>query len=259
MKKTWKYTDLDQEYVCNLDLPNRMICVQSSFYSYNVMMTHWLNTTIYRMPLEIEAEVTSVILDYIDPLELTEEEKRHYRFWSHLDEHALPVQQKYACLKTYSHWNDIHIELTPSGARYTATKNQDTQIVQSTQRLDHLFFFGPTQPLPLESRRAIKKILIDAVHADSNLTLADGFPLFDYSKIPVKLYNYEDENGKSGAFWNLSGNHIFIGGWSRQGRDGGGHVVSIEKVWATQDGLYGHFEQYKSEIRTILESARLEE
>tara|TARA_Y100001954_G_C15703395_1_gene549037 strand:+ start:118 stop:897 length:780 start_codon:yes stop_codon:yes gene_type:complete len=259
MKKTWKYTESDQEYVCHLDFLNRMICMQTPYNNYNIMMVHWLNTTIHRMPLEIEAEVMRLILDYIDPLELSEDEERHYRFWSHLDYRTLPVQQKYLSLKPYSYWNDIYMELTPSGVRYVEMKHQDIQTVKSTQRLDHLFFQGADQPLPLESRRELKKTLVEALHPDANLTLTDGFPLFDYSKIPVQRYDCSDDNGMTGTFWNLESTHIFIGGWSRQGRDGGGHRISIEKAWQKLDGLSGSFEQYRAEITTILKNAIIEE
>ena len=79
MKKTWKYTESDQEYVCHLDFLNRMICMQTPYNNYNIPMVHWLSTTIHRMPLEIEAEVTRLILDYIDPLELNEDEYKRQR------------------------------------------------------------------------------------------------------------------------------------------------------------------------------------
>ena len=258
MKKMWKYTQANQEYVCQLDFLNRLICMQTPFNNYNIMMVDWLTTTHHRMPLEIETEVTRLILDCIDPLELSEDEERHYRFWSHLDYRTLPVQQKYLCLKPYPDWNDVYMELTPSGVRYVEMKHQDTQIVNSTQRLDHLFFQGPEQPLALEARRDVKRILIEALQADANLTLADGFPLFDYSKIPVRRYEYSDD-GNTGLLWNLEGNHIFIGGWSRQGRDGGGHRITIEKSWPKLYELPGRFEQHKSEIISILENAIIEE
>ena len=68
-----------------------------------------------------------------------------------------------------------------------------------------------------------------------------------------------DDNGMTGTFWNLESTHIFIGGWSRQGRDGGGHRISIEKAWQKLDGLSGSFEQYRAEITTILKNAIIEE
>ena len=51
----------------------------------------------------------------------------------------------------------------------------------------------------------MKRILIESLQADANLTLADGFPLFDYSKIPVRRYEYSDDDGNTGLLWNLEG------------------------------------------------------
>ena len=102
----------------------------------------------------------------------------------------------------------------------------------------------------------IRQLLLNALAPDSGFTLADSFPLFDYSKIPFRRYDHnEDNKNNSGTYWILKSSHITVGRWSRQGKDGGANEYSIENAWPTLKGLSGPFEQHRQEIRNLLNNA----
>lgn len=255
MKKEWTYTSLEQPHICRLDDAGGTLHLQGPQYRQDIQMADWLTTVVYRLPMKIEVEVTRSVVACIDPSTLSESQHRHYMFWAHLDTTQLPPSSRYHPISRQPHWKDLYLELTPLGVQYVQTTHSGSRRVQAARRLDQLFFQGPSKPLSLNSRVEIRHRLLAALARESGLTIADAFPLFDYSKIPLRHYEHSVDDNDSGTYWALEGTHITVGGWSRQGRDGGASQLSIEAAWRTLSGLSGPFEQHRAEIQALLEEA----
>ena len=101
--------------------------------------------------------------------------------------------------------------------------------------------------------------MLNALSSQSGLTRSDIFPLFDYTKLPFRRYEHSEDDNDSGTYWILENSYITVGGWSRQGRDGGANLYSIETAWPHLRGLSGSFEQHREEIYAILENAIIKE
>ena len=259
MKKEWTFERFDQEHVCHLDKEAGTIQIQEPQYTHTLAMTDWLTTIIYRLPLEIEMEVTKSVVECLEPSILSEQQQRHYLFWRHLEDTKLLTSSNHLTIKPHSHWNDVYFELTPLGARFVEATHKGEKYIMDERRLDHLFFQGPSKALSFSSRVEIRNLLMAALSPEAGFTLSDSFPLFDYTKIPFRRYDHSEDNNYSGTYWILEGSHITIGSWSRQGKDGGANQRSIENAWPELKGLSGPFEQHREEIYTLLESAIIKE
>ena len=106
MKKKWTYEQYSQKYTCYLNEEEQTINIQEPHYCHTLDMATWLTEDIYRLPLKIELEVTKSILLYLKMSDLSQEQLRHYMFWTHLDGTKLNTSIKFPTIKPYPHWND---------------------------------------------------------------------------------------------------------------------------------------------------------
>lgn len=259
MKTSWQYSEHETTYTVKFDLEQKSIGYGYNKYQTTYTIGDWLTNAYSPLPLDIEAKLMALILKYVDKEQLNEQQLLHYRFWKHLDRNKLPDAQRFSTIKIYDYWQDQFVELNPLGVQYIHPKYDGTERTAQIQRLDHLFFNGPKEPLTLEYRKEIRQLLLTALSAEAGLSSKDLFPLFDYTQLPHKRYEHSNDGGYSGEWWSLEGTHISTGGWSRQGRDGGGSHCSIESVYPSLNGLSGPFEKHKAEVLACLKAAILEE
>ncbi|MCP4439868.1 MAG: hypothetical protein GY810_13065 [Aureispira sp.] len=265
MKTSWQYSKHQTNYKVEFDLE-----LKSIRYSYVYQSTNQKYQSTYsiedfltgissNIPLKIETKLMALVLQHIEEERLNENQMHHYRFWKYLDRTKLPQAIRFKTIKIHEHWPDHFLELTPFGICHIHTKYDGTELSQNAQRLDHLFFQGPKEPLDLEHRLKIKELLLAALAPKAAFSTKDLFPLFDYTKIPIKRYEYSKDGGHSGHWWSLESNHVSIGGWGRGGRDGGGHHTSIEAAWPKLNGLSGEFDKYRAEVMVFLKTAIISE
>ena len=78
-------------------------------------------------------------------------------------------------------------------------------------------------------------MLLEALGADTTLSLDDAFPLFDYDQTP-ECHEWREEDGYSGASLKLCSDRVLISGWDNP-RDGGGLTCSIENFWTNPHAM----------------------
>lgn len=144
--------------------------------------------------------------------------------------------------------------LNSNGSYQQRTIGGGHVVTRQEQRLDQLFFEGPSSPnLPFALRQQIKEAIWNALQQQGlPFSYADGFPLMDYEKIAPK--RWEINRGATGDYIALhQEGHAEIGGWS-SATQGGSQKIALESLWGNPDyHLKNGLEKYKKEILGILQ------
>jgi len=114
-----------------------------------------------------------------------------YNFYQHFDRHKIREE-------THIEYQD-DIELHKRIYEFGVESYEETsiQILGLAQQCFHKFFFeGPSTPrLAIDIRRSWKKMIYQALGANSPFKIEDGFPIFDYNKIELQVYTYPFKEG----------------------------------------------------------------
>lgn len=267
--KTWSYIDTDHKLA------------QISFDGEDLINQRYYLTTPQvcspRKMLSLEGCLTDyktdcAVLKYLvnsykyDPIQFNEKDEKHWRFWRYLYLSKLPTLTLLATPKYSLH--EPFLELSTEGLRGGAFKRTfgkenevPKKVYDQNYRLDYLFFHGPKLPsLLLEDRKLLRQSILDALNPDAGFTLKDAFPLFDYSKIEYKKWEFLATNSSAGESIELSPKGYFtIARWDNP-RDGGEMDYSIEEIWTKRPHFVGEYNKEANEwIGKTLENALIKE
>lgn len=204
---------------------------------------------------DIDTEVMNIVAERMMNLEvLNEQEMKFYQFWKHIDCSKIPTQ----IFK--SSYEKSHIKISPTGVHVKIHRNNyDPSYGEDS--LDSIFFYGPEIPImSLEDRIKLRQTLFDAIDDKADLAVTDGFPLFDFSKLPSEQKEYIIGDRYEGESITLSPRGcLFKSDWSRW--EGGSHAVGLEEVWRhrAKNMSEGRFQAAYKEIYAFMEEAIIKE
>lgn len=118
---------------------------------------------------------------------------------------------------------------------------------------DDVFFRGPTVAgLSRDARVQLRRALLRGVDPAEGLTEADGFPLFEYARVPRRSWELPHEDGEAGL--ELVGAQLTWG--FREAYHSGSTSFPIERVWTAPEGELPVPPPILTEIRELLATAR---
>ncbi len=248
--KSWKYSNYDN-HIINLykdrvedlstkrprgrKISKRVFTIQEFFECKYIYSTLEISYEIFKLITE------NKLLDenYI-------ENNKKYQFWNAIDNKGIKKRE----IKTRM----FDLLIDQSGIFFEMVGEN-----QAYQKLDDFFFFGPNLPgFSLEDRVKIKEEIFNSLDKSKhNLTLDDGFVLFDYSKITPITFKYGDVY--SGVIIEVFQDGLSIGGWSNP-RDGGASNNSFEALWHNRldSKIEPIFKNDVIKIRKMLKAAIIE-
>ena len=151
---------------------------------------------------------------------------RHVEFWRKCDFEQFPREE----VKLTEH---LLILLSPDGVFYLRRWPGEIDKLDHYQTLSDLFFHGPVKFVEkMHVRGSLKAKVLPYV---TGFEVADGYPIFDYTLIPQKRWEYNvDELRNTGNSVEVSGTGVGFYGWS--GWDsGGGREYTFEQYFTRKD------------------------
>ncbi len=202
---------------------------------------------------EIDCLILKKIVTLEKPSNLNTFAEKVWVFWSDFNNEEIEDE------KIFIDKNNFYLKSKYGFAKgyYNIVSKRIT--LNSWQRHDHFFFFGPyLYGLPLSIRKRLKEGIFNLIGSkQSNLTLNDGFVLFDYDKI--EKVNFEKNNGSTGKYFKIIDGKVILGGWDNA-RDGGETYSSIEFLWYNMKSrLYKDFHGNIDYLVEVLEKAIVDE
>lgn len=223
-------------------------------------IAHYTSTYSLKQVFESSELIASLPVEYellktmVTSIEKPDIDSRRWQFWRHFNNDIvsttrLPAGRR-TCLEITRWGTWLH-----ANHRRRSTKGYNSQ----ARRFDHCFFYGPVAyGLSLAQRTDLRLNLLEALGPDTDLSLEDAFPLFDYDRVPTKAWREQD--GLAGAALKLEGDQVVVEGWDNP-RDGGAAIYSIENFWTDPKkvvacfGLSEHLERHIPRAMRLLSPA----
>ncbi|MDX2172547.1 MAG: hypothetical protein SFY56_05460 [Bacteroidota bacterium] len=219
-----------------VDLCKDLIWITDNTGSFSKTFDEVWNNKLYSVPVNTMQEIYSELI-LVD----SENKNKNCRFWKHINLNLLhPLEYT-----SETENRKYSLALSKSGMQLstiTDTKNKYQSTDETTDTLNRVFFMGFQQwGVPLEMRRSVREVLLNALSHDSGISITDAFPLIDYDKIKEESFTekYGELNTEGGSFQHLYKNKIDIGSWDRG--SGSSTTVSLERFllneWNVQSGV----------------------
>ena len=203
----------------------------------------------YGAPIKVVFDVFREIAQRVSNQELPPSLRRRVDFiCAYNPNNILPMSLVWERKKGKNSVERVTLELAPQGL--VDTKTDSFEESTFLQMPDEVFYLGPEQhSMPIELRKTIREMLCTAVQGGLSVSPSDGFKLFDYDKISIKEWVYnEQSNGNSS---------IYLGGGSvnkgyQYAQDYGYSDYSVERVYHDADRVMS---DVPSEIKAAILSA----
>jgi len=256
--KSWEFEEAYSEQKAKISLFNDRVEMMNSYYKkpriFNFNEIFEINYPLGN--LQVDYELLKYMVIIVNYEQLSEQAKLVYNFYKTFENNAIEE----CCIENNTKKGDSvrnFSSITKFGIRNFYERDGQS-IDQNNQRFSAFFFYGPEVPnLDLSLRKTWRGIIWNSLGKYSLVQKNQAFLLFDYSKIKLHKFEYNNPYKNEGAYLYINQGDVQIGGWS--GRDGGGQTHSIEKIWYFDSLIYSEFEFHKAEIRKTLEAAIIHE
>ncbi len=208
------------------------------------------------LSVESDYPIFKEIAEHVKPNNWNPKAYKRWLFWKHINNEL--IEDDIFFYETEGYHENIEEFLHKSkfgfAEGYLNLKNEIK--LCSWQALDDVFFHGPYVPgVAFKDRIKIKQEIFDNLGDTKNqITLNDGFVLFDYDKVK-EIYVEKTDEKEHWHFKIKKGKVSYAGGLLYKKDVGGGGTFSIEYLYYNLDAIPRVFSYMTNYVKSILEKA----